>query len=766
MILRNPSSLRDSFFLTCWFLLSLFSVPLSAQGVVGLVKDNISNLPVEDALVNILHHDSILLSLTTDNNGAFFYAGDDAIRINFSIISLGYKPFISEEILLDGYSTFRMESHLEREAYALEEITVVSFASGVEPYLLRVTKEDLNTIAGNYDDPVRVAVSSPGIVQINDQANHISVRGQNPLLNSWYLEGLEIVNPNHTNNAGTFSDQPAQSGGGINMFSAQALGKTDIYTGINPLHIGRSAGAVIDMHLHESVKPEFRAKAGFLGFEFGGGKEIGNNGILDVNLRYSFTGLLADLGVDFGGEKIGFYDGVISYNHHGKKHSFKAFGWAGRSTNDFSRVENAADRERYKDFFDINYQNAILGAGLRYENTISSRMSFKGGIAYSTLDTEYSREGQFGAAPVTLHLQDKPRILSSVAEVLLRVSSTIVTSAGIDYTYRSFSKAAGFRTLFDKESFLRPFLHSTIELSRAFTLELGGEVHYAFTYFTDAASLYPGYRAHFQWKSGRHILYGGARHAAGQNIASFDEEVILAPLLVDKYEIGWITSGLKNSFSIKTYYQYLKNMTVFLAPEGYLHFTDVTDPVPFMMFPEGNNDGKGKYYGVEAQWKYRNNKGWRISANQTFYESLRSNGDDFFSTGHYDGHYGTNVTIAKEILRVKKGKNRIWNFSLRGMLQGGLREQFIDVDGSAAAENTVYAEPGIFQERLDPYKRIDGSISRTIAHRKIRWRYALDIQNLAGFTNIAYHYYDPFLQGIESQEQLGIIPVFSIQASW
>jgi hypothetical protein len=58
------------------------------------------------------------------------------------------------------------------------------------------------------------------------------------------------------------------------------------------------------------------------------------------------------------------------------------------------------------------------------------------------------------------------------------------------------------------------------------------------------------------------------------------------------------------------------------------------------------------------------------------------------------------------------------------------------------------------------------SISRTIATSKIRWRYALDVQNLLGLTNIGYHYYDPYLQRIEAKEQLSIIPVFSIQASW
>jgi hypothetical protein len=68
--------------------------------------------------------------------------------------------------------------------------------------------------------------------------------------------------------------------------------------------------------------------------------------------------------------------------------------------------------------------------------------------------------------------------------------------------------------------------------------------------------------------------------------------------------------------------------------------------------------------------------------------------------------------------------------------------------------------------QLPTYKRIDASISRTISTAKIRWQYKLDIQNVFGLTNIAYHYYDPFLDQIIAQEQLGIIPVLSVQASW
>ena len=45
------------------------------------------------------------------------------------------------------------------------------------------------------------------------------------------IEGVEIVNPNHLSNAGTFNDQPAATGGGVNVLSAQMLDKSSFQYG-------------------------------------------------------------------------------------------------------------------------------------------------------------------------------------------------------------------------------------------------------------------------------------------------------------------------------------------------------------------------------------------------------------------------------------------------------------------------------------------------------------------------------------------------------
>ena len=97
------------------------------------------------------------------------------------------------------------------------------------------------------------------------------------------------------------------------------------------------------------------------------------------------------------------------------------------------------------------------------------------------------------------------------------------------------------------------------------------------------------------------------------------------------------------------------------------------------------------------------------------------------------------------------------------MLNGGLWEPDVKI-GPYDPPNYEY--PIVYDQKLPDYFRIDFGITRTIARSKVRWRYALDIQNVFGLTNIAYHYYDPYLDRVVPQNQLGIIPVLSVQASW
>ncbi len=764
MILRNPFSWRDSLFIVCLFALLVISIPLSSQGVIGVVKEKVTNQPVALAIISVLKGDSLITSLTTDNEGHYTYLSTNAERISMTVQALGYKPQTTDYIFLDGYSTYRQENYLEINPFNLEGVTVTATRPTV-PYTQTISPEDIINTAANFDDPVRVAQSRPGIVLLNDQANHLSLRGKSPVFNNWYLEGLEIVNPNHTNNAGTFSDLPTQYGGGVNMFSAQTLGETNIYTGINPLSIGNIGGAAIDMQLHESAKPEWRAKAGLIGFELGGGTAIGSSSILDVNLRYSFTGLLTDLGADFGGEKIGFYDGVISFRNQGLRHKLKLFAWAGSSKNEFNKVENPDDRERYKDFFDIDYGNDIVGAGARYDLNMSPKLFLRSGFAFSTNQSTYDKNGKFEADSVMIDYNDQISITSSFVELSFLHSQRIHATAAIHFENRTYKNDHYSYLPFFEESQIRPSFQIESTISKSLQLELGGEVYHSFTY----EKWIPGYRATLNWSiSDKNSLFGGIRHAAGEPLqtTNTNDKKTSVNFISDNYELGWKYAGRSQGFDINIYYQQMSHLTAYEYSGAFIYLADFPySPIDTVITGIEQN-GISRHIGIEGSWYFKNKKGWSLDLNQSVYKSERGLKENPLESGRYDNRYATHLSIAKEVIRVKNGKNRIWNFSMRGLLNGGLWEAKINEEKSQLSGTTIFEYPGSYDQQLPAYKRIDFGISRTIATPKIRWRYSLDIQNLFGLSNIAYHYYDPFLQSTQAEEQLGIIPVFSVQASW
>ncbi len=769
MILRKPAEMRVSFFkvISTATLVCLCIVLTNAQGILGSVAEKFSRYPVAMAGITISLGDSIVFEGKTDSLGRYSWKNEKAGRYAIDITATNFVWYHLSDIILDGYSTRSLEHFLEKLSFDLETVIVMAPYQNVTPYVRKMTPDDLISIAGNFEDPVRVAHSQPGIILLNDQANQLSARGKSPVFNSWLLEGLDIVNPNHTSNAGTFTDLPTQYGGGINMFSAQTLGSTDVYMGINPMSINNVSGAAIDMHLHETAKPEWRAKAGLLGFELGGALELGTNRILDFNFRYSFTGILTAMGADFGGEQINYYDGVLSYRQKGALHSFKAFAWAGHSMNAFNKAEDPADIEEYKDYFDIDYGNDILGAGATYEYTLNPKLHLKTGAAYSTNQTIYSKFGQYESYIDSIDEMDRISIFSSFLELAIRHSDRIKTTAGFNYKNRSYGSNKFHNVYlylpFAEESLLRPYLNTTLWMAKRLQLDLGGDISYSSLHKT----LDPGYRATLTWYYGnRGSLFAGVRHGIGEASLRFQGvENISEHINNQIYELGWNFMAGRHTFSFDAYAHTQSKLFRIDLMEGFVHEADY----PISGIASGitgvSHEAKGMYTGLEGQWTYQQN-GWRFNVNQTMYQSKRDRSENVFESGRYNGQYATHLSVAKELIREKNGKSRIWNFSLRGIFHGGLWEQQIDEVASAESYTTIYQQAGNYDQRLDNYKRVDLSIVRTVAFAKIRWRYSLDIQNALGFSNTAWRYYDPYTKAVSAQEQLGIIPVLSVQASW
>ena len=277
--------------------------------VRGVVVDAVSAEPLPGATVVLVPSDP-LQGMVTDSLGAFSFnhvpVGHYAMRVEY----VGYEPMVVPEVWARSGKDAVHRVELSPAAVALEVFTVSALAREDHQALgvRTMTVEQSLRYPAMFFDPARVAASTAGVNTANDQANHMSIRGNSPNANSWLLEGAEMVNPNHTANAGTANDLPTLSGGGVIMLSSQMLGPSRLLTGSLPIDRSNSVGGVMDMELRNgsAAGQEWTAQAGLLGIDLAteGPFRAGGRSSYVVNYRYSTLGLLGAMGVELGDEAI------------------------------------------------------------------------------------------------------------------------------------------------------------------------------------------------------------------------------------------------------------------------------------------------------------------------------------------------------------------------------------------------------------------------------------------------------------------------------
>ncbi|MDF1865514.1 MAG: carboxypeptidase-like regulatory domain-containing protein, partial [Saprospiraceae bacterium] len=178
---------------------------LPTQTIRGEIQDLGSHQLLVGATVE-LWKDSVFIGTTTDEKGQYRFDKLPLGRYWMEVRFLGYETIVINEILLESGKEFIQDIWLRENPELLNPIIIT--AAGREVEALQklsahtITVEETFRFPATFNDPVRLAMSYPGVVSLNDQANGISIRGNSPNAMQWRLEGVEIVNPNHLSNAG------------------------------------------------------------------------------------------------------------------------------------------------------------------------------------------------------------------------------------------------------------------------------------------------------------------------------------------------------------------------------------------------------------------------------------------------------------------------------------------------------------------------------------------------------------------------------------
>ncbi|MBL7809100.1 MAG: carboxypeptidase-like regulatory domain-containing protein, partial [Saprospiraceae bacterium] len=257
------------------FVIALSTTMISAQTLRGTVRDADNGNPVVGATITLkyLRQQTDPVSLATSPEGSFLFEKIRAGYYAVSIAAQGYENQTITEINVSSGKEQVLEIQLQKSSAQLSEVTILATQPGRRALLplgeIPLTRDQTLRLPAMFFDPGRLATAYPGVAQTDDGTNQMSIRGNSPSAMRWRLEGVDIVNPNHLPNAGTFGDRTSAAGGGVLMFSAQLLDNSSLLTGAMPAGYGDALGGVMDMNLRKgnTRQHEFTAQAGLIGLD-------------------------------------------------------------------------------------------------------------------------------------------------------------------------------------------------------------------------------------------------------------------------------------------------------------------------------------------------------------------------------------------------------------------------------------------------------------------------------------------------------------------
>ena len=731
--------------------------------VRGTVNDFVTETAIENATANIV---GTTLNAQTNNKGEFTFEAVPVGRLELSISSVGFTTKVIKELLLATNKELIVNVGLELAENSLKEVTVTAASpnlSGAKTSIQTITVEQVMRYPATFFDPARLAFSFPGVANTNDQGNGMSIRGNNPRGLQWRLEGMEIVNPNHTANAGTFSDQATSNAGGVIMVSAQMMGDMNFLTGAFPAEYGNALSGVMDMRLRKGNNKEFEhtAQVGLLGIDLASegplNRSKGSSYLL--NYRYSFTGLLALGGITFGGEDIRFQDLAVNLSFpNDKVGDITIFGMGGVNSNEFAFDDDEGlGPEFEKDNYTINYYGKMAAAGITHAKKINTNLLWKNALVFS--GTRTSRE-QFVELTNSLNLPSQDDVskttkLSYSSIFTHKVSTNSGLKAGFYVTKTADSLSSMQNNLVGDFSswIIQPFAQYNTALGSRTNFTFG--LHHLRYTLSKTATLEP--RANLGFilspKSQVNLAYG--RHSQLFSSWLYAGNANLKPTMSDHYVLNY-EQKLKESSSItaEVYYQSIFS-DLSSATLGHLsgvNMTEFVNPINLI------NNGKGRNYGLELNYNKYLDNGFFALINATLYKSEYLALDGQYYESRYSGNHIMNITLGKEW---SVSKDRVLGVNTRIVWMGGFRNYQIDLAASTLAQKTVFDYNAQLTDKQVDYFRPDIRVYLKRSKAKLNRMWSIDIQNVANYQNVAFNYYDAFQNKIITKYQLGMIPMLN-----
>ena len=797
------------------FLLLLSFIPFTGfitlsqnntQTIRGTVFDSETRQPLTGAKVFVEGIEPQIGAIT-DDMGKFRLesvpVGRRAVRCQYN----GYGEYTSESVILNSSKEWVLEISLTEEVMEASTEEVIISA---RDYPTRATNElavvstrsfnaeETERYAASVNDPGRMALSLPGVQQGGDEnENEIIVRGNSSFGVLWRLEGIDIPNPNHFAKAGS-------SGGGITVFSAQLLDRSDFSTGGMPAEYGNAIAGAYDVKFRKGnmENREYRIKLGLLGLDFAteGPIKKGQSSYL-VNYRYSTLSLLNKAGFELVGERVDNDFQDLSFNlafnsKDGRKY-LTWFGISGLSEEHYRPKDDPLDREfGVSNHWEDRVRGSDMGAtGLTFTYLIDEKSWLKSVVAVMSGNIDYQYD--------TLSMQDVRFRYNTEKYQDTRIATAITYNRKLSReTYFKAGLHANqiFFTYYRQSLPRRPTSDITqADLNRSISIDGKGNTQTVQTYAQISHELASGLTinagAHFLYlnlngtaaidprisfkyiPAPRHTLalaygihsqmlplgyyyYTQLDTALDGSVSSynpnFDLKMVRSHHLIGAWNYNF---GSNMRIGLDVYYQRLFQVPVRIDENWWLLNNQgavATAPVI--------SEGKGTNYGMNLfAEKFFSNSIFFLATFSRFESTYELPDGRVFNT-RYGTKFGSSLTLGKEFA-FKKGS--VLQMGGRVIYNGGFRYTTPDWDLSRAEGRFIGDESQVFASQISPYYRIDARISYRVNKKKFASVLNLDVQNILNRKNSRSVGWDAVANDLNfGVHGGGFVPVLSYQVDF
>jgi len=765
-------------------LISLFGYgQTSTQIIKGKVIDEVTQMPIPSASVVILNSKP-LRGTSTDIDGEFSIISVSLGRHSIQISSIGYEPIIVSNILVSSAKEVTLQVSLKEAAAVLDEIIIAPKVQKAKPLnktalvsAKMLSVEEANRYAGGFDDPARLASSFAGVAS-NISNNAIIIRGNAPKFIQWKMEGIEIPNPNHFADLGTFG------GGGLTALSSNLLANSDFFTGAFPAEYNNAISGVFDMKMRKgnNTTHEHSAEVGLIGIDFAseGPLNKNKNSSYLVNYRYSTLGLMSSL-LPEDAQGTNYQDLAFKLNFYTKKAGSFSFWGLGLIDNSGTTAKKDQALWEYKKDSQNEKATQFMGAA-----GLNHRYFFKNN-AYIHSTLAISASGlKFKTDQLDINLDASPENNIENTNYNITFKTIVNKKFSKSHTNRIGFSAVGMHyDLLLKETKNTNALETIIS-KNGFSTLLSGFTNSRFTYnkitfnagvnaqlFTlnNAYTIEPRLGISYEMNQNNKFSFGYGLHSRIEQLHTYfvkdpitnetpnkELDFTKAHHFVVSYD--WNISD-KLHLKIEPYFQYLYDIP---------YIQNTTSSLLNLEKDWFENDtyingGKGKNYGIDFTLeKYISNGLYYLFTASVFNSEYKTDTNTWYNT-RFNRNYLANFLIGKEYTVGKRNQNLL-SVNLRFSLQGGDRYSTIDTVNSNLTQDVVYNKTTPFTEQADNSFVSHITVNYQWNKKKTTQKLSLKIINATNYEEFLGHRYNIKQQQVDLYKEALLIPNLSYKISF